>query len=743
MMYKIFLSLGLFIFMLSCSTKRDTFVNRNYHRTISEFNTMFNGREGLKKELEKSENSSNSEIDFTSLLKLEKKIDTSKAKEQTNRAPLFSGKSPTSEQNEEDESQGPFETEAKKAVKAIERHSMEIKGRERNKKIDNAYMLLGKSRYYQGKPFQALEAFNYIITYLDDHDQITNAKIWAARSIRLAGNTFSSIYALKNLLNNKNKLKDPQLTEIYQLLADIYIEKKQYSKAIEELNFANKYEKKKPNLIRNNYLIAQLQKLNGQPLESSRNFDKVIKSNPPIDYKVFATLGIASNFVKEKHNKEFFLKELEKLVNKKKYYFYRGEILYQMGSVAFKSGDIDLAENYFERAIKSKVKYEKTKALVYAKLGDLKFKKRDFLLASNYYDSAVAILPESFEPKKSFEIKKEKLKKFVKLYKEKTETDSILRLSSLSVEERTAIFNEHIKALREKEKEDQKKTFQSIQDVDKRASGLFENKLGKKNKWYFYTNYAKSRGHERFKKRWGNRGLKDNWRWDKSNFRNIKPNARGSNASKDEKNNSERFNVDFYLKQIPNDQEAISILKNKRDESSLQLGKIYYDVFKDNEKATAEFEELIVKNPNKKVKAEANYYLYKLNEDSNPEKAEYFKKQALQNEVVFEVHEDNILNLTPSMADAINFYQQTYDMYKKEEYSLVQKNTAQALELYGKQKIAPKFELLSAMSLARQKNLKVYISALEKLITKYLGYPEAKKARQLIQSAQGIINKKE
>jgi hypothetical protein len=36
----------------------------------------------------------------------------------------------------------------KKATKAIQKHSMNIDGRERNFQIDEAYLLLGKARYY-------------------------------------------------------------------------------------------------------------------------------------------------------------------------------------------------------------------------------------------------------------------------------------------------------------------------------------------------------------------------------------------------------------------------------------------------------------------------------------------------------------------------------------------------------------------------------------------------------------------
>jgi hypothetical protein len=49
-----------------------------------------------------------------------------------------------------------------KATKAIQKHSMNIDGRERNQ-IDEAYLLLGKARYYDQRFIPALDAFNYIL----------------------------------------------------------------------------------------------------------------------------------------------------------------------------------------------------------------------------------------------------------------------------------------------------------------------------------------------------------------------------------------------------------------------------------------------------------------------------------------------------------------------------------------------------------------------------------------------------
>jgi hypothetical protein len=63
-----------------------------------------------------------------------------------------------------------------KATKAIQKHSMNIDGRERNFQIDEAYLLLGKARYYDQRFIPALDAFNYIL-YKYPNSNIYEAKI--------------------------------------------------------------------------------------------------------------------------------------------------------------------------------------------------------------------------------------------------------------------------------------------------------------------------------------------------------------------------------------------------------------------------------------------------------------------------------------------------------------------------------------------------------------------------------------
>ena len=83
-----------------------------------------------------------------------------------------------------------------KASKAIQKHSMDIKDEERNPETDEAFLLLGKSRYFDQRYMPALEAFNYILNKYNESDKLNEATIWREKvNIRLENEEL----ALKNL----------------------------------------------------------------------------------------------------------------------------------------------------------------------------------------------------------------------------------------------------------------------------------------------------------------------------------------------------------------------------------------------------------------------------------------------------------------------------------------------------------------------------------------------------------------
>ena len=145
------------IFVTSCSRKKDRFISRNYHAVTAEYNALYNGYLALE-EGRQSLNDAYSD-NYWDILPIERMQIIDEI--------ILPGQSKNENFNRAEE----------KAVKAIQRHGMNIDGIERNRQIDDAYLLLGKSRYYTQRFIPAIEAFNYVIANYPQADLIaeTNA----------------------------------------------------------------------------------------------------------------------------------------------------------------------------------------------------------------------------------------------------------------------------------------------------------------------------------------------------------------------------------------------------------------------------------------------------------------------------------------------------------------------------------------------------------------------------------------
>src|SRR5690606_17574928 len=114
-----------------------------------------------------------------------------------------------------------FKRAEDKAIKAVEKHSMNIGGSEKNPQMDEAYLLLGKSRYYDQRFIPALEAFNFILHKYPDSDRINELKIWKEKvNIRLDNNNIA-IQNLSKLLK-EIKFKDQVTADANAILAQAY-----------------------------------------------------------------------------------------------------------------------------------------------------------------------------------------------------------------------------------------------------------------------------------------------------------------------------------------------------------------------------------------------------------------------------------------------------------------------------------------------------------------------------------------
>ena len=162
----IFIGLISAFVVVGCSRKKDKFLNKNFHSITTKYNYLYNGNNLLGEALESL--NEEEKDNFWELLSLEKYSSEETAKDFQN------------------DIQTPFSQAEEKAALAIQKHSMNINGKEENPIMDEAYLLLGKARYYDQRFIPSLEAFNYILFKYPSSQYINNVKIWKEKiNIRL------------------------------------------------------------------------------------------------------------------------------------------------------------------------------------------------------------------------------------------------------------------------------------------------------------------------------------------------------------------------------------------------------------------------------------------------------------------------------------------------------------------------------------------------------------------------------
>ena len=207
----------------SCSRKKDKFINRNFHALGTKYNILYNGNIALENGRATVDDAFTD--NYWELLPVERM--------QLSDEILLPGQSKNAD----------FERAEEKAVKAVQTHGMNIQGKEKNPQIDEAYLLLGKARYFDQRFVPSLEAFNYILYKYPASDKINEAKVWREKANIRMENTDLAIKNLKRLLQQE-VLDDQDLADATSSLAQAYINTKSKDSALTQLEIAASYTKK-------------------------------------------------------------------------------------------------------------------------------------------------------------------------------------------------------------------------------------------------------------------------------------------------------------------------------------------------------------------------------------------------------------------------------------------------------------------------------------------------------------------
>ena len=710
------------ILLAACSRKKDKFLNKNFHSLTTKYNFLFNGNNLYAEGLSDLENDIRE--NFWNLIPIEKfkYYDLDDEERETN-----------------------FTRSEEKATLAIQKHSMNVDGKERNPIMDQAYFLLGKSRYYDNRFIPALEAFNYILYKYPTSEYINKVKIWKEKiNIRLDQNKYA-IDNLKELLEEENLLtEEKSIANSY--IAQAFINIEEIDSATHYLKKSNQQHKNITNNLRKTFLLAQLY----QDLSISDTaytlYSEIIDLHRKIPREFYINSFIKRSMVTDSIDAE--IAELKLLTENFENNNFADIIFYQIAMLNLKKANLteeldsnqldSLAVINFNKSLRSDPDDEILIAKNYRELAELNFRNKEYLKAGLYYDSTLSELNTRSREFRRIKKKRENLDDLIFYETLSSDLDSIINLVKMSDDQREEYFNTYILKLQaQKEQSKQKnKNYGNSNSLDSNVNSdlaLF----------YFYNQTAVAFGKNDFKNRWGNRRLEDNWRW------SISPSSKADKKAKNNDvsiNKDSIFSVNYYIGLIPKDPLIIDSINNQRNNAYFRLGAIYKDQFEEYYISNNKLFSLLENQPLNSLIPPSKYFIYKnFLELDSLNQAEQFRNDIIVN------HSDTkyaTILLDPKSAignvqNAIEVYQELYSKYNQQNYLKVIQECDENILNFNGEPIVTKFEFLKALAIARLYGFKEYEKALKFIKMNYSSTLEGKEAELILSEILPTIKNEE
>lgn len=730
----------------SCSRKKDKFINRAWHSVGTEYNTLYNGGLALDQGLASVNNAFTE--NYWELLPIER----------------FEAKDEIRLGDQAENSD--FERAEEKAVKAIQKHSMTISGKEKNPQIDEAYLLLGKARYYDQRFVPALAAFNNILNKYPTSDKINQVKVWREKTNLRLGSPELAIKNLKRHLKQED-VEGQDRADIAAVLADAYLDIKQKDTALKYIDTAAVTTKINNQKARYLFIKGQLYDEFGKKDSANMAFDEIIDMHRKIPraFYINAHLAKSNNFDYKTGDKVLFLEYLTKLEENRENRPFLDKIFHRIAKFHQAEGRDSISEVYYNKSLKATQGDKVLNAKNYLTLGDAYFDKTEYKIASAYYDSTLTNMNEKTKAYRVVKKKRVNLDDVIYYEAIAKANDSILTLINLPKEEQVAFYSKFIEKLKKRDSlnaaiEKIKNTRSASKNTGIRGniaglngsgrpgtSGIIGPPSGGGNSdFYFYNQTTASYGKNEFLRLWGQRKLQDGWRL---------ANARGSKgvrAATDEKGGEnvtqlELYDPEFYIKSLPTAQKDIDSLGKERNFAYYQLGLIYKENFKEYTLAKNKLEVLLTNNPEERLILPSKYNLFQIYELLGQTGEAEIAKNKIIAEYPDSRYAEILLNPQTQLAKDQNspetIYENLYRKFEKQDYKAVISSAEEQIKIFQGDGYVPKFEILKASAIGRLNGFDAYKEAVNYVALTYPNSEEGKKAQDILANAIPSLQNKD
>ncbi|MFM1963199.1 MAG: hypothetical protein RLZZ172_2044 [Bacteroidota bacterium] len=648
----------------------------------------------------------------------------------------------------------------------------------RNDWVDDLYLLMGKSYFYQKKFDSAYDVFQYI-NYnfqprdkdeagmeksigsnlnnsgnvytvsskekkISPHQSVRNdALLWIARTLLEQGQTDEARGMLETL--SRDKLFPSRLhSELSETKGDWFYRIKQYDSAAY-------YLKKSVSALENNgeksrryYLIAQLLVMAGQNEAADSSFEKAISltTNPVMDaYAKISQIGLASaNKDKETRINEN-IDALMTMAKKEKYAAYRG-IIYAAAAEMEKSRNHNReAISLLIRSNEALLNDANAKNTNSIAIAELAFEAKDYPLAKRYFDSSNIT---GHVREKQMTIKKSVVTDLVKFLNNVSHEDSLQRIAALPERERNELLAELLKKI-EKEKSgllpDRKNIGQAAQRTrfQEDLTGSLFPAAQQKGEWYFNNATLKAQGTQAFQLKWGNRPNEDNWRRSASGTATARPiTSRTRIVQQQAVEEDDTPSVEQLGRDLPLTAKSLQESNARKANAARQLALIYKNKLGDCASSVLWNETLLQSNSNH---PELELVLFDLiiccNETGLANKGKRYLAQLEQvnpsGDLLQKLRNPELSakKVNEKSNAASETYQKIYDQFLSGDFTAAVAAKKNADSVYGQTAWTPQLMYIEAVYYIKSREDSIAITTLKKISQLFPSSPLAPKAVQL------------
>ena len=709
--------------MLSCSTEKNTLVNRGYHNMTAHYNVYFNGNEAMKEGLYKIE--TKVEEDYTKIL------------------PIFKESLPGTETMVTTD----MNTAIEKATKLIKMHSItkqpEANRRKKNvrkrkpvkpeyvKWVDDAYIMMGKAYLYQKDYIRAASTFTLIIRKYKDEPVKYEAYLWLIRTYSEA-ERFTEAREMIETLSGNDQFPEKLEGELAILAAEMNLKQQHYEEAIQYLSIGIKKIKGNARKTRYTFILAQLYQELDNKEKALEAYHQVIRRRP--DYKMLfnARINSASVYSGES-NVATLRKELIKMSKKKRNEPFLDQIYFALGNILYNEGKIDDAVDYYKKSVSGSVENTHQRALSCITLGEIYFDKKKYISSGNYYDSAMVVIDENYPNYKAIATKNESLSKLVNNLVTVQTQDSLQYLAGLSAEELDAKIDKWITV--------EQKRIEKMQAAG--AEGDYGSAYGRStssrmrinnqgSSWYFYNPSTVAYGKKEFKRLWGDRKNEDNWRRSDKSISSFDDQGEEVTENLDETLEKELqvraddpTTKEYYLQDIPNNDSLMAVSNMKIRDALFNAGNLFKSDFNDYERSIECFLALNKRFPNNIYELPSDFNLWDLYKIiTKPDSSNYYRNLILNNfpesnYAKFLIN-PNFFIEEEARKDSLNrLYNLAFNAYQNRDFNRAYQLSKQVMTMHPDTALIPKIRFIQVVSGSRGFEHKRFADSLQAYIDVY------------------------